>query len=110
MNSVITIDVALWGLVIGTVLPLLVGIITAQVADSGVKAVVLLALAAVISIGQEIIADGSFEAKAAALKFALLFLTSVGLHFGLLSPTRISGRNGAIQRNFTGGVGAHKVG
>jgi hypothetical protein len=88
---VITVDVALWGLVIGTILPMIVGLITKSTTNSRVKAVVLLFLAAVISVGQEILEAGSFEVKETLLKFALLFLASVGAHFGLLKPAGVTG-------------------
>jgi hypothetical protein len=95
MNAVITVDVALWGLVVGTVLPIVVGLVTKSNTDAAVKAVVLLGLAAVISVGQEIVAEGSFEVKATLLKLALLFLTSVGAHFGLLKPAGVTGAGSA---------------
>lgn len=90
MNA-ITIDVALWGLVIGTVLPIVVGLVTKSNTPGATKAVILLALAAVISVGQEVVAAGEFELKPTLLKLALLFLTSVGLHFGLLKPANVTG-------------------
>lgn len=96
MSGVITIDVALWGLIIGTLLPILVGIITARLTPSGGKSIILLFLAAVIAVGQEILAAGSFELKVAVLKFALLFLSSVGTHFGLLKPSGITGAGGLV--------------
>lgn len=103
---VITIDVALWGLVIGTVLPILVALITARFAASRFKSIILLFLATVTAIGQEILAVGEFEVKSTIVKLALLFLTSVGLHYGLLKPTGITGSNGAVQVNAPGGLGA----
>lgn len=96
MSSVITIDVALWGLVISTLLPILVGIVTARLTPSGGKSIILLALAAIIAVGQEILTAGSFELKAALLKFALLFFASVGTHFGLLKPSGITGADGVV--------------
>lgn len=95
MNAVITVDVALWGLVIGTVLPIVVGLVTKSNTSASVKAVVLLGLTAVISVGQEILAAGSFEVKETLLKFGLLFLTSVGAHFGLLKPANVTGSGSA---------------
>ena len=94
MNA-ITIDVALWGLVIGTVLPIVVGLVTKSQTPAGTKAVILLALAAVITVGQEILSAGSFEVKDTLLKFGLLFLGSVGAHFGLLQPANITGSGSA---------------
>lgn len=98
MNGTISQDVALWGLVVGVVLPLLVGIVTRATTPPGVKAVLLAALAAVTVVIQEALQDGSFETKAAILKFAGLFLTAVGLHFGLLKPTNVTGAGGAVSQ------------
>ena len=95
MSSVITIDVALWGLVVGTILPILVGVVTKSSASGGVKAVTLAALAAATVIIQEAVSAGSFDVKPAVLKFALLFLTAVGLHFGFLKPAQVTGAGGA---------------
>jgi hypothetical protein len=94
MNA-ITIDVALWGLVIGTVLPIVVGLVTKSNTPAATKAVILLALAAVISVGQEIVAAGGFDLKPTLLKLALLFLTAVGAHFGLLKPAGVTGAGSA---------------
>lgn len=98
MHGTITIDVALWGLVVGTILPIVVGLVTDRLAASWIKTTVLLFLAAVIAVGQEILTAGSFELKVALLKFALLFLTSVGTHFGLLKPTGVTGADGAAAK------------
>ena len=101
---IITIDIALWGLVVGVVLPIIVGLVTARFAPSWVKSVTLMALSALVSIGQEILVAGQFEVKQTILKFALLFLTSVGLHYGFLKPSGVTGQNGVVQRNADGGL------
>ena len=105
---VINVDTALWGLVIGTALPILVALVTAQLAPKPLKTVVLMFLATIITVGQELLAAGSFEVKEALLKFALLFLTSVGLHFGLLKPIGVTGQNGIVQQATPGGLDAGK--
>jgi hypothetical protein len=100
----ITIDTALWGLLVGTVLPIVVALVTNQLASSRFKALTLLFLSALTTIGQEIVAAGQFEVKETILKFALLFLTSIGIHYGLLKPAGITGQNGVVQENLTKGL------
>lgn len=88
-------------LLIGTVLPLLVGLVTKWNADPGVRAVVLLVLSAVSSFGSSWLdaANGGapFDAGATLLAVLATFLIGVGTHFGLWQPTglaQIAKRNG----------------
>lgn len=90
----ITFDVS-WALVIGllvsTVLPLLVGLVTKATTSPGVRAVLLAALAAVTGLLTELGASltaGTVYNLGTGLLLALVsFLTAVGIHFGLLKPT-----------------------
>lgn len=97
----ITFDVS-WPLVIGllvsTILPLIVGLVTTRVTHSGVKAVVLAALSAVTGLLTELgnaLTAGTPYNLGTGLVFALTaFLVATGLHYGLLKPT---GASGAVQ-------------
>jgi hypothetical protein len=82
MEHVITVDQALWGLLVAQILPLLVGFVTDKVASSGLKAFLLMALSAVVTIADEIASVGSFEVKETILRFAALFFAAVLSYFG----------------------------
>lgn len=79
-------------LVIGTVLPLLAGLLTRSNASSGVRAVVLLVLAAISSFLTElynaVVAGAAFDVGATLLAVLATFLVGVGTHFGFWAPTR----------------------
>lgn len=100
----ITVDQALWGLVIGTILPMIVALITNQMASGTFKSLTLLFLSAAVAVGQEVVEAGALDVKQTILKLALLFLVSVGIHYGLLRPSGVTGQNGYIQENLTGGI------
>lgn len=89
-------------LVIGTVLPLLAGLLTRSNASAGVRAVVLLVLAAIASfltmLLDSITTGTPFDIGAALLTTLGAFLVGVGTHFGLLGPI---GASDAMKR--TGG-------
>lgn len=82
------------GLVVSTILPLLVGLVTTRVTSSGVKATLLAALAAITGLGTELLASiqaGTAYDLGTGLILAVgAFLTGVGLHFGLYKPTGTS--------------------
>lgn len=73
-------------LIIGVVLPLLAGLLTRSSASSGVRAVVLLVLAAVSSFLTELynatVAGGVFDIGSTLLAVLGTFLVAVGSHFG----------------------------
>lgn len=79
------------GLLVSTILPLLVGLVTRYTTSSGVKAALLALLAAVNGLAVEFAAAlGSGEPYniGTGLVIALgSFLVAVGLHFGIYKPT-----------------------
>lgn len=81
-------------LLIGFVLPLIVGYVTKASWPDGIRAVLLLALSAVSSFGSEFLATlnagGPFDAAATLLTVLGTFLAGVGAHFGLWKPTGAS--------------------
>lgn len=82
------------GLVVSTVLPLLVGLVTKTVTSPGVKAVLLAALAAITGLGTELLASinaGTAYDLGTGLVLAITsFIVAVGLHYGIWKPTGTS--------------------
>ena len=82
------------GLIVSTILPLLVGLVTKTVTNGSVKAVLLAALSAVTGFGTELAAainSGATYNAGTGLVLALIaFLVAVGLHYGLWKPTGAS--------------------
>jgi len=78
------------GLLVSTVLPLVVGLVTTRVTHSGAKAALLAGLAAVTGFLSELgnaLTSGSTYDVGTGLVFALTsFLVAVGFHYGLLKP------------------------
>ena len=98
-----------WLLVVtGFVVPMLVALVTKQVANPGVKATVLAAFSAlggVLTEIQSVSGDLSAMSWNAVLANAVgVFLLGVGAHFGLLNPTGITGADGVIQTKVPGGI------
>ena len=84
------------GLLVSTILPLLVGLVTSKFADGGLKAVILAGLAAVTGLLTELgasIAAGTAYDLGTGLVLALTsFLVAVGIHFGIWKPTGITAK------------------
>ncbi|MFI6495907.1 hypothetical protein [Nonomuraea typhae] len=78
-------------LVVGIVLPLLVGYVTKESWSGGVKAVILAFLAAVSGFVTEALdavnAGTSFDWRATLVAVLGTFLVAVGMHYGLYKPT-----------------------
>jgi hypothetical protein len=81
-------------LLIGAVLPMLVGLVTTKLTHPGLKAVLLAGLTIVTSVAAELAADlqegTPFKVTSVLLIAAGQFVWSVGLHYGLLAPTQLS--------------------
>lgn len=79
------------GLLVSTVLPLLVGLVTKKVTHSGAKAALLALLASITGLGSELLASiqsGTSYDLGTGLVLALTsFLVAVGLHYGIYKPT-----------------------
>lgn len=82
------------GLLSGVVLPLLVGLVTTRVTHSGIKAVILAALAfatnLLTELGAVITAGTTYDLGAALIAGLGTFLIAVGLHAGFWKPTGVS--------------------
>jgi hypothetical protein len=103
------------GLLVSTILPLLVGLVTTRVTNPGTKALLLAGLSAVTGLLTEVlnaVTAGTAYNVGSGLVFALAsFLVASGLHFGIWKPT---GAAAAAQdvgapgsRKYARHVGAH---
>ena len=88
-------------LLISTVLPLLVGLVTKTVTSGAIKAVLLAGLALVTTLltelGNAIAAGEPYDLGRGLLLAIPVFLVAVGMHFGLWKPT---GASEAAQKAF----------
>lgn len=86
-------------LLIGVVLPLLVGLVTKWDTNPSFRAVLLLLLSAISAFATEFLASmnngTTFDVGATLLSVLGTFLVGVGLHFGLWKP---SGASDALKR------------
>lgn len=79
-------------LLVGIILPILVGIVTKTTTHAGAKAVLLALLSAVSGLLSEYMAGGDgFNWATAAITWLGTFLVAVATHFGFWKPTGISG-------------------
>ena len=100
MNIIFNLPPALIiGLLVSTVLPLLVGLVTTRVTKPGTKAILLATLAAAAGLLTElaasIAADVAYDLGSGLVLAITSFLIAVGLHFGIYKPT---GASAALQR------------
>lgn len=92
-------------LVISVFLPMVVALVTRQTAEGWKKAVLLLFLAAITGTLTQIqSAGGVFEWKDALVKTIVSFVVAVGVHFGLLKPSNLTGSEGKIQTALPRGI------
>lgn len=82
---------------IATGLPMLVALITKKAAAGHVKALTLLALSAVNGALVSIQATGGVFRPSVILPATIVsFVTSVGVHYGLLKPSGVTGSDGVL--------------
>jgi hypothetical protein len=89
----VNLNAAYWlGLLVSTVLPVLVGLVTTRVTNAGVKAVLLLALSTATGFVTEYVAphDAGYSVGTAAVLALVSFATGVLAHFGFWKPTGVS--------------------
>lgn len=88
-------DVSVLTLIIGTVLPLLVGLVTTRTTSSAVKAWLLATLTLVTVVLQALLlatqSGVQFELQPILITAVTQFIISVGTYYGLLKPTGIAG-------------------
>lgn len=82
------------GMIVSVVLPLLVGLVTKRVTNSGTRAVILAALAAVTGLltelGNSMTAGVTYNLGMGVVFALAAFLVAVGMHFGIYKPTGAS--------------------
>lgn len=86
--------VLLLQLVVATVLPLIVGLVTTRVVSPGVKAILLAFLALLTALGAEALAAAeagvTYDLGRGLFLALASFLIAVGMHYGLWKPTTLS--------------------
>lgn len=101
------------GLIVSTVLPILVGLVTTRVTDGGIKAVLLALLAALTGLGTEGLAaiqSGTTWDLGTALVLALTaFLVGVAMHYGLWKPVHVTEKVQNVLVTEKGDDGVHRV-
>lgn len=84
------------GLLVSTVLPILVGLVTTKVTSGGLKAVLLAGLAAVTGLLTELLASVTagvpYDLGSGLVLALMAFLVAVAMHFGLWKPTEVSAK------------------
>lgn len=101
-------DVTWLTLVATVILPMIVALATARIANPGIKAATLAVLALIVSIVNEWLLAGGLahiDLSGLLVNFLTTFLGAVGLHFGLLKPFAITGATGKIQLAVPAGLG-----
>lgn len=84
------IDVAVLAILAGTVLPILVGVVTKKLAAGGIKAAVLAGLSIVTGlVNGAVNADGVFTQEA-LVGAGVAWVTAVATYYGFLKPTGIT--------------------
>lgn len=110
METIITLDLTTWAFLGGTIVPILVGLVTKLNAPSALRGLINLILSAVAGlIAVAITQDGVLD-KASIVAGFMALVASVGTYYGVLKPMGITG---AVQRataNFGLGTGrAHST-
>lgn len=81
-------------LLVGTVLPILVGLVTTKVTSSRTKAILLAALSAVSGFLTELIdvtqRGDVFQVDQALLTWMMTFVVAVAIHYGFWKPTGVT--------------------
>lgn len=89
-------------MIVGTLLPILVAVITDRAASGATKAVTLLALAALSSfLSAWLVAlntGGAFDWSQAAFGVLVTFVVAVATHFGLWKPANVTGSSSPTSR------------
>lgn len=98
--SISTVQVV--SILIGTVIPILVALVTRSTARPGLKAVVNLALSALSGFGTEYINSANFVWQQALLTTVVTFVVSVATYYGLWKPTNVAGSSSSAARAITG--------
>ena len=103
MDDIITLDLATWAFLGGTVVPILVGILTKLHLSSGLKGLVNVVLSAVVGlIASEATTDGVLT-QDALVGFFMALAVSIATYYGVYRPNGVTGAIQFATRNF--GIG-----
>lgn len=83
-------DVNLVNLLVSTVLPFLVAVVTKKVTDSSVKAILLALFSALLAVGTRALAGDGVVDQATLYLGIQNFVVAIGLYMGLWKPTGTS--------------------
>jgi hypothetical protein len=105
-----TISLAQWiNTGVNVLLPILVALVTARLADGHVKALALLALSAasgfLASWLDALNGSTAFDWSQAGFTVVTGFVVAVAAHFGLWKPAGVTGSSGAVASAVPGGLG-----
>lgn len=110
MNENITVPLDVLNVVLAVILPMLTALVTARLASSAIKSVVLLGLTVLATALQALFdTGGTFEIDQFLITTTLQFIMAVGLHFGLLKPAALTGANGKVALSVPAGIGGPKA-
>jgi ABC-type antimicrobial peptide transport system permease subunit len=106
MDTTVIVDPTVLAVLVGAVLPMVTALVTHKLADSSVKALVLVLLSIVAGWLTELQKNGgSFQLWPTVVNILITFATAVVTHFGLLQPLHVTGSDGMIQKVVPGGIG-----
>lgn len=103
MTTGVVTTTALWGLLAGVVVPMLVALVSHARAAGWVKSVLLLVLSALASALTNLTVS-HLTFRDFLLSFAQIAVVSIASHFGFLQQLQVTGALGFLQR-ITGGKG-----
>lgn len=99
--AVLDLDVQTLNLVSGTVIPLLVGLVTKKVAAQGLKAVLNAALSAIAgALSVAIAANGHILLGAVVTSMLTTFIASTAVYYGVWKPTGVAGTVADVAPHF----------
>ena len=106
----ITISTAYLTVITGTILPMLVALVTHQLASSKYKTVVLAVLSVVAGVATQMLHNGGHLVVSQA---ALMSVASFGIaavaHEGALKPLGLTGSDGWLNARIPGGLGLKRT-
>jgi len=101
------------GLLVSAVLPLLVGLVTTKVVNSGWKAVLLAALSAVTGLLTELLASinagTTYDLGNGIVLAFTAFIIAVGMHYGIWKPTTVTAKAQNVLVTSKSSDGTYKV-
>src|SRR5688572_20598191 len=109
MDTVITLDLTTWAFLGGTIVPILVGLLTKLNAPPALRGLVNLILSAVAGLVAVAVTQDGVLDKASVVAGFMALVASVGTYYGVLKPMGVTG---AVQRataNFGLGTGRAKT-